>query len=118
MILFIKYYNNNYPRKMASRMSSSVDRKVDIDNLLACIKPCLEKLKNNKFWFVGSTPFFATFNREEEQAYSALMEAVRLIPLVWKENISYSWVEKTVFDEAGRNTGRTRLCFELKSELN
>ncbi len=108
---------------MASLRSFSVDElTTEISKLMLVINTCLYKLQNNKFWFDKCTPYFATFNREEEVYYTNLIEAIRLLHLVWKPPIStqlsYGWTEKTVFDAVGRNTDRTRLWFELKSKPN
>jgi hypothetical protein len=86
-------------------------------NLAGSINFCLAKLDGQK-WAFGdnNTITFDLYTEEDQQTYTILLEAIRLFRLVWPSistEFGYGWVEKTVFDAAGRNTGRTCLFLEV-----
>lgn len=98
----------------------------DICRVLWCVEGCLSNLHSNNAKHIGfdenCKPLFVLSSEEDKDCYAVLLKSVDLLGELWYNHISktiplnISWYPQTVFDEAGRITGPSRLCFELKSK--
>jgi hypothetical protein len=111
---------------MASTAVFAIEEiKSDIELVKNCIHTSLGVLFENNAKNIGfdhnNTPIFELSTPEDEHVYANLLKAVELLCQIWYtgvgNHIHLRWVQKIVFDTAGRPTDRTRLCFEMVSTL-